>query len=404
MTTQRITIDVNVEPVNEQAASRIDGGFVSTSLRKAYDDEKQIITCVAMVANEIDAHGDMFLPSAVEMAAHSFLARYNVEKHIGKQHDPSAEIDADLIGSFYTEEAVELAGLEVPEFAWVSQIRINDAETWGEVKKAERTGVSIQGPAKGWVVDDEVEKSIGVTLEKAKAAHGSKYTKPKRVFSEADPTNLDVVDAGANLHLLVWKARTQMAEKKTETIASPVVKGLDSEKAEETKPDTEAAKPTETKAPESVEVAKTEDAPVSVDVLGELSGALALAKQLQGFNFAQLALDISTLQKAIGAESPEPAPEPVKSERDELAKLKAELAKLKGEAVDDESAKLKAELAKLKGEVEELSKAKVAPASGSDETPEPAKTSAELAKAKFPANKIDTEGLLPSILGPMRRG
>jgi hypothetical protein len=406
MTTQRITIDVSVAPVEGLAPNKIDGGFTSTSVRKSYDDDEQIITCVAMVANEIDAHGDMFLPSAVKMAAHNFLARYNVEKHIGKQHDPDAEIDADLIGSFYTEKAIEFAGLDVPEFAWVSQIKINDSETWSEVKKAERTGVSIQGPAKGWVVDADVEKSIGVMLEKAKA-HESKYTKPKRVFSEADPTNLDVVDAGANLHLLVWKARTyQMAEKTTETIATPVVKGLASEN-EEPKVETPApapeAKPTE--------VAKSETAPAPApapDVIGELTDGLTLLKAFKALDRESLALQLAALQKALGGNAPTPAPAPsttevAKSERDEIAELKAEIAKLKGETVEDENAKLKAELAKLKGEVEELSKAKVAPASGGDEPAPEVQTETEVAKKRFPGNKIDVDGQLSSILGPLTR-
>lgn len=392
-------IDVSVSPVEGgPETTKIDGGFTSTSLRKSYDDDEQVITCVAMVANEIDAHGDMFLPSAVKMAAHNFLSRYNLEKSIGKQHDPDAEIDADLIGSFYTEEAISFSGLEAPPESWISQIRINDSETWTEVKKAERTGVSIKGPAKGWVVDEQVEKSIGVMLEKAKA-HDSKYTKPKRVFAEADPTDLDIVDAGANLHLLVWKAKTQMAEKKTETketIATPVVKGL---AASETPSTETAASPTEVVKSEAAPAIAETPATPPVNVLDELAKSVSLAKALQGLDIAKLSADIATLQSAVG-DGVAPAPAKPEPEAVDVTKMiAAEVAKAVAPLMTDNQ--------KLRTEIEELSKAKVAPASGVDDDSELGeKTETEVAKAKFPGNKIDVDGQLSKIFSSatVRRG
>ena len=375
----KFEIEVSVSPATDPKPQVLADGFEITSVRKAYSDDQQIITCVAMAANEIDAHGDMFLPSAVKMAAHGFLAGYNVEKTIGKQHDPNASIDAELIGSFYTEEPISFDGIDAPADSWVTQIKISDSETWTEIKKSQRTGLSIQGPASGWIVDDDIEKSISAHLEKAKAGD-SKFTKPKRVFAEASPTNLDVVDEGANLHLLVWKAKKMPEEKKTtETITTSVAKGKATE-------DITPAEP----------VAKTDPAPQLApdkpDALERLQHSLQVAKALEGVDVPSALAQLETLAKAFGGKVSEPvapAPAPVAAGTPEPAPA----------PTVDVAAEIAKALAPLQAELEEIKKAKVAQSSASDGDDDGAdKTEADLFKSKFPNNKIDVDGTFAQVL------
>ena len=379
MTTHSFKIDVTVTPEDGDALAPVslDGGFTatSTSLRKSFDDDQRIITCVAMVANEIDAHGDLFLPSAVEMAAHGFLADYNVTKSIGKQHDDNAEIDADLIGSLYVENGFDFEGLEVPDFSWLVQLRINDDETWTEVKKSEATGLSIQGPASGWIVDDNVEKALAVQLEKSKAGD-SEFDTPKRVFSKADPTNLDVVDAGANLRLLIYKKKDIMADTR-ETVTTEAIKA----KTEAPAVETEATEP-EPVAVAKSEGAPTEPAPAPEPVGDPVSDLIAKMQAAQAVDLGVLEQAYAQIGKALGkdpgAPAPAPAPAPVVTPAPAASDLEALIAKAIGPIKD--------ELAKAKTEVEELRKAKVASSASGD----PVEVEVEKSADPTPNNQFGT--------------
>lgn len=365
MAIQTFKIDVTVTPDSNIPAASLENGFAVTSLRKSLDDEKQIITCVAMVANEIDAHGDLFLPSAVEMAAHSFLANYNLEKFIGKQHDASADVDADLIGSIYTESGFELDGLEVPAFSWVVQIHVKDEPTWTEVKKAERTGVSIQGPASGWIVNQDVAKQLTAQIEKSKAG-SSQFKTPLRVFETADPTNLDIVDSGANLRLLVYKQKAHMADTK-ELITTEAVK---------------AAKPESDVAVIQVDgetVAKKLAPAPAEDPVDALLARMQVAK---GLDLDKWEAVRDALNKALGepkGSKPATQTEVVKSAAEALAvaspATQIDLAKSIADAIATANAPLLAQ-------IEELRKAKLAPSAADDET------APEIAKSQFPNNRF----------------
>ena len=377
MTPKKITIDVTVSSDSDEPSVSVElqkqsSQFAVISLRKSLDDEQRVITCVAMVANEIDAHGDMFTAGAVMGACYGFTANYNISKSLGKQHDPqaTAEIDADLVGSFYFEKAATVSGLDVPPESWVVQIQINDDKTWGEVKKSTATGVSIQGPAKGYVTDANVEKSFD--LSKARVGQ-SEFAEPVRVFTFVDPTNLDIVDEGANLHLLVWKAKNKdMADTPTptrETFEAEVVKT-------KTDPDPDPATQVET------EIAKSE----APDLLGAVTELRVTVTELA----KGLAVFTEATKSAAVAESAKVDPV--------VTGLAAEVTK----AVSDELGKLKAANEKLAGELYELRKATVAPSAAAGEI-EPAAevkpaVSVEL-KKQLEANKLDKVGAFGGIFG-----
>ena len=369
---KRITFDVTISDDDDPVSTELQkqsSEFAVVSLRKSLDDEQRVITCVAMVANEIDAHGDMFTAGAVMGACYGFTSNYNLSKSLGKQHDPEAEIDADLVGSFYFEEGATVSGLDVPPESWVVQIQINDDQTWDEVKKSTATGVSIQGPAEGYLTDANVEKSFD--LSKAKAGQ-SEFTKPLRVFTKADPRNLDIVDEGANLHVLVWKAKkNNMADTPPtrETLAAEVVKG----------------KP--------AEVIKSET-PDLTTVVTELKDTVA-----------ELAKGFAIFTEAHAAAEPEAAkvePEAETTAADGAiadGAIAAEIAK----TLSGPLAELQAQNKKLEGELYELRKAKVAPSAAVDDVepkPETEAASAELAK-RFAANELDKAGAFAGVFGQL---
>lgn len=341
-------------------------GFHSTSVRKSFDDDKRIITCVAMAAYEIDAHGDMFLPTAVEGAAHNFLAEYNLTKEIDKQHSALQDIDADLVGSFYVEKATTIDGLHVPDYSWVGQLRINDDATWEQVKKSELTGLSIFGEASGWRVTEKTEGALAEHLQKA-VAGDSQYTKPLRVFDYANPSKLSVVDAGANLHLMVYKRKEQIMADTRETVQTEAVK------AKESAAQPEASQTPPTPEPVAAPVEKSTQSEPQETPVQSLIRKMAIADSL----------DLEMLRKAyeqIGAalklhgvtpqQAPAQAPAPAAT-IDQAAITKA---------VNESTADLRKELGEARAQIEELRKAKIE-SSGS---PDPETESTKVNKSANP--------------------
>lgn len=280
-------VEVNVTPndaetVEVSKSTQSEGDSIETTLQvrhvlKSTNDEKQEICCVAMVANEVDAHGDMFTPEAVEYAANEFLSSYNVTKELGRQHSGERP-DVDLIGSWYTEEAITLDDLEVPANSWVVKMKINQDDTWQDVKDGKITGVSIEGPCWGYATPQDIAKSVD-----SGDADIDDSTQPKRVFTKADPRNLDLVDEGANLKVLVWKAKDNtMADETTQAApGSEIVEteALKSAEAPETPAATEATGTPSDPAVEQTAVAKSQEKQPEPDLEDQLVAVLK-AKRL----------------------------------------------------------------------------------------------------------------------------
>ena len=114
-------VEVTVSPSNGEVESEVAKDIserspkriVASIVRKSVEQEKRTISCVAMVADEVDAHNEAFTAEAVEGAANDFLAEYNITKDIGIQHSGQRP-DVDLIGSWFTESGGNFDELEVP--------------------------------------------------------------------------------------------------------------------------------------------------------------------------------------------------------------------------------------------------------------------------------------------------
>ena len=135
-----------------------DKKFRHVRVLKSLNEERREITCVAMVANELDAHNHVFTPGAVKGASEGFITNFNISKSIGLDHSGERP-DVDLIGNWYVEEAGVIDGFEYPANCWLTKMKINDDDVWESIKADERTGTSIEGLATGYEVSDEEESN-----------------------------------------------------------------------------------------------------------------------------------------------------------------------------------------------------------------------------------------------------
>ncbi len=143
--------DSKTSEAKEQAVSTF-------RVSKSLNEELREITCVAMVAEEVDAHGDFFTIEAVKGASEGFLANYNISKSLGLDHEDGADPKSDLIGSMFFSEAGTIDNLDYPANSWVVKMKIHGDDVWESITKSERTGLSIEGPAKGFELEEETDE------------------------------------------------------------------------------------------------------------------------------------------------------------------------------------------------------------------------------------------------------
>lgn len=110
-------------------------------------DEKQLVTGVVLIPDQVDAHGDIMSADVIEEAAHNFLAEYNTKTTMGLMHkDMNPPID--LVESYIAPMEMVLGTQVVKQGSWVITARVNDKTIWQKVKDGKLTGFSIGGKAK----------------------------------------------------------------------------------------------------------------------------------------------------------------------------------------------------------------------------------------------------------------
>ena len=107
------------------------------------DEERRWFTCVAMVADERDAHGDMFTAETVELCADDFIKNLATKK-LGIQHTDFTR-DLAIVGHWFTPEGALIDGLTVQPNSWIVRFKVYDDDVWKRIKNNEFTGVSIAG-------------------------------------------------------------------------------------------------------------------------------------------------------------------------------------------------------------------------------------------------------------------
>ncbi|TKI43397.1 XkdF-like putative serine protease domain-containing protein [Bacillus mycoides] len=105
------------------------------------EEEKQLVTGVVYEPDVEDSHGDKMTAEEIEKASHTFMENY---QHIDKQHDEVAG-KGTVVENWIAKSDMTLGEQEVKAGTWLMTVRVDDTETWEEIKKGEVTGFSMGG-------------------------------------------------------------------------------------------------------------------------------------------------------------------------------------------------------------------------------------------------------------------
>ncbi|KAB5627886.1 hypothetical protein E8M24_31075, partial [Bacillus thuringiensis] len=105
------------------------------------EEEKQLVTGVVYEPDVEDSHGDTMTAEEIEKAAYTFMENY---QHIDKQHDEIAG-KGTVVENWIAKSDMTVGEQEVQAGTWLMTVRVDDADTWEEIKKGEVTGFSMGG-------------------------------------------------------------------------------------------------------------------------------------------------------------------------------------------------------------------------------------------------------------------
>ncbi|MFP3415306.1 XkdF-like putative serine protease domain-containing protein [Bacillus sp. SIMBA_074] len=105
------------------------------------EEEKQLITGVVYEPLVADSHDDMMTAEEIEKAAYTFMENY---QHIDKQHDEIAG-KGTVVENWIAKSDMMVGDQEVTAGTWLMTVRVDDEETWEQVKKGDITGFSMGG-------------------------------------------------------------------------------------------------------------------------------------------------------------------------------------------------------------------------------------------------------------------
>ncbi|MGG1792393.1 XkdF-like putative serine protease domain-containing protein [Bacillus mycoides] len=105
------------------------------------EEEKQLVTGVVYEPDVEDSHGDTMTAEEIEKAAYTFMDNY---QHIDKQHDEIAG-KGTVVENWIAKSDMTVGEQEVKAGTWLMTVRVDDTETWEEIKKGEVTGFSMGG-------------------------------------------------------------------------------------------------------------------------------------------------------------------------------------------------------------------------------------------------------------------
>lgn len=106
------------------------------------DEEKRMVYGVVYSPNEEDAHGDFMTKEEIEKASYNFMKARRTT-NIDKQHD--YEADEGFVAESWLIRKNDPLFPDEPEGAWAVGIKVENDETWQQVKDGEITGISMGG-------------------------------------------------------------------------------------------------------------------------------------------------------------------------------------------------------------------------------------------------------------------
>lgn len=136
---------------------------------KKVDDDKKLVYAIVYSPGEVDAHGDVADAQTIERAAYNFM-RKGITKNVDKGHDYKAD-EGFVAESWITKENDSLFP-DDPIGSWAVGIKVENEDTWQQIKKGEISGVSLAGLAKVEII----EKSV-TQLNNSAVKHASNLIK-----------------------------------------------------------------------------------------------------------------------------------------------------------------------------------------------------------------------------------
>lgn len=159
-----------------------------------YDDEKQVVTSVVMLANTPIYRNDdgyeyklVFTPEAIEKMAFDYFSKNNFNK-ISIEHDgETLEGSAILLESYFVDDnkrAPEKFGV-LPKGTWIVSYKVVDKKIWNMIKDKKLRGFSIE------VVADL--KKLSLNLKKDTNQQNKKNMKKEKQKEKTKEKFLDAV-------------------------------------------------------------------------------------------------------------------------------------------------------------------------------------------------------------------
>ncbi|PEU21923.1 XkdF-like putative serine protease domain-containing protein [Bacillus wiedmannii] len=138
------------------------------------EEEKQLITGVVYEPLVEDSHDDMMTAEEIEKAAYTFMENY---QHIDKQHDEIAG-KGTVVENWIAKSDMMVGDQEVTAGTWLMTVRVDDEETWEQVKKGDITGFSMGGFAERVEIakaDDLTHEEKGIIRKMVGFFKGEKH-------------------------------------------------------------------------------------------------------------------------------------------------------------------------------------------------------------------------------------
>lgn len=161
-----------------------------------YDDEKQIVTSVVMLANTPIYRNDdgyeyklVFTPEAIKKMAFDYFSKNNFNKISIEHNGETLEGSAILLESYFIDDnkrAPEKLGV-LPKGTWVVSYKVVDKKIWDMIKNKKLRGFSIE------VLADLKKLKLKYKNNKNKKDMEKEKNKQKQQFADA------VTDQGVNV-------------------------------------------------------------------------------------------------------------------------------------------------------------------------------------------------------------
>ena len=125
---------------------------INVNFLKEFNSDKQIVTGIVYEPNELDSHDEFMDEETIEKAAYNFLAKY---RHIDNQHN-FIKSHNEVVESWISKNDDSINGEKIKKGTWLISVKINDSNTWSNIKNGDITGFSLAGA--GTVIEKNEDK------------------------------------------------------------------------------------------------------------------------------------------------------------------------------------------------------------------------------------------------------